>query len=67
MARKYSEEDVTWSSIEKYIPYSTVEWETNKNGISTYRFMDENYKKIDIDEYVKKYISNVNEEDLLIK
>ena len=41
MSRIYSEDDITWSSIEKYIPYSKVEWSTNKNGISTYKFFDE--------------------------
>ena len=40
MSRIYSEDDITWSSIEKYIPYSKVEWTTNKNGIATYKFFD---------------------------
>lgn len=48
MSRIYSEEDITWSSIEKYIPYAKVEWYTNKNGIATYKFIDEYGKKIDV-------------------
>ena len=57
MSRIYSEDDITWSSIEKFIPYAKVDWRVNKHGISTYTLTDENGKKIDIDEYVKKYIS----------
>ena len=48
MERKYSEDDVTWSSIEKYIPYAKVEWSINKQGISTYKLIDKNGKEIDI-------------------
>lgn len=57
MERKYSEDDVTWSSIEKYIPYAKVEWSTNKQGISTYKLIDKNGKEIDIQKYVKRHIS----------
>lgn len=57
MSRIYSEDDITWSSIEKFIPYAKVNWYTNKHGISTYKLLDEEGKNIDIDEYVKKYIS----------
>ena len=57
MERKYSEDDITWSSIEKYIPYAKVNWFINKVGISTYKLMDENDKEIDVDEYVKRHIS----------
>lgn len=46
MKKVYSEEDVTWSSIEKYINYSSVRWTVDKNGIPVYIFMDENGKKI---------------------
>ena len=56
MERKYSEDDVTWSSIEKYIPYAKAEWSINKQGISTYKLIDKNGKEIDIDEYVKRHI-----------
>ena len=57
MERKYSEDDVTWSSIEKFIPYAKVTWFKNKVGIYTYKLIDENGNKIDIDEYVKRHIS----------
>lgn len=53
MSRIYSEEDITWSSIEKYIPYSKVDWTTNKNGIATYKFFDKDGKKIDINDYIE--------------
>jgi hypothetical protein len=53
MPRIYSEEDITWSSIEKYIPYSKVDWTTNKNGIATYKFFDKDDKKIDINDYIE--------------
>jgi len=46
---KYSEEDVTWSSIEKDILYKTVTWSTDKNGIPRYAFMDENGNRIKIE------------------
>lgn len=46
---KYSEEDVTWSSIEKYIDYSNVVWSFAKNGIPKYVLMDENGNKIKIE------------------
>ena len=57
MSRIYSEDDITWSSIEKYIPYNKVVFGINKNGISTYKLFDEDGRIIDIDKYVKKYIS----------
>lgn len=53
MSRIYSEEDITWSSIEKYIPYYRVEWSVNKNDIAAYKFYDENGEKIDINDYIK--------------
>lgn len=46
---KYSEEDVTWSFIEKDIRYKTVIWSTDKNGIPGYTFMDENGNRIKIE------------------
>ena len=51
MGRIFSEEDITWSSIEKHIPYKKVLWTVQKNGIPTYTFIDENDKKMDINEY----------------
>lgn len=54
MSRIYSEEDITWSSIEKHIPYSKVEWTTNKNGISTYKLFNEEGKRIYISDYIDK-------------
>ena len=57
MGRIYGEDDITWSSIEKYIPYAKVTWFKNKVGIYTYKLLDENDKKINIDEYVKRHIS----------
>jgi len=57
MGRIYGEDDVTWSSIEKYIPYAKVEWSINKHGISTYKLINEDDKKIDVDGYIKKHIS----------
>lgn len=53
MGRKYTEDEISWSCIEKYIPYAQVVWSTHKNGISTYTFLDENGKKIDINEYIR--------------
>ena len=44
----FCEDEVSWSCIEKYIPYTKVVWSTHKNGISTYKLLDENGKKIDI-------------------
>lgn len=46
---KYSEADITWSSIEKYIEYSQVAWTCAKNGIPKYTFMDENGNKIKVE------------------
>lgn len=53
MPRIYSEEDITWSFIEKYIPYFRVEWHMNKNGIATYKFFDKDGNKMDINDYIK--------------
>lgn len=49
MSKKYSEGDITWSSIEKYIPYKEVTWRTSKDGIPIYSFTDENGKTIEIE------------------
>ena len=48
MAKAYSELDVTWVSIEKYVDYCSVRWTTDKNGIPRYMFLDEDGKKIDV-------------------
>ena len=48
MSNKYSEVDITWSSIEKYIPYSKVVWSTGKDGIPVYMFMDKKSNKLNI-------------------
>jgi hypothetical protein len=52
MSRIYSEDDVSWSSIESIIPYDKVEWYIHKNGISTYKFFNKECKKIDINNYI---------------
>ena len=49
MCRKYSEGDVTWSSIEKDILYKTVIWSTDKNGLPKYTFIDNNVEKSKIE------------------
>lgn len=50
-----SEVDITWASIEKYIPYKQVVWTISKEGIPRYAFFDENHRKINVD--FKKYLS----------
>lgn len=52
MGRRFSEDEVSWSCIERYIPYAKVEWRMHRNGISTYTLLDENGKKIDINDYI---------------
>lgn len=49
MTKKYGEGDITWSSIEKYVPYKKVSWRTQKNGIPIYSFTDEEDKTIKIE------------------
>ena len=49
MERKFSEVDVTWASIEKYVSYNIVVWSESKDGIPRYTFLDENHKKMDVD------------------
>ena len=44
----YGEEDITWSSIEKYYKYNKVVWHTCDNGIPMYTFMDEKGNKIKV-------------------
>ncbi len=56
MSRIYSENDITWSSIEKYIPYFKVEWATNKNGMPSYKLFDEKGKRIYVSDYIDKFI-----------
>lgn len=51
MSKKYSEVDITWSSIEKYIPYKNVVWGVEKNGTPVYIMYDDNGEKIDINDY----------------
>ena len=46
---KYSETDITWSSIEGYYRDSKTNWSLRSNGIPKYTFTDENGEKIDID------------------
>ena len=46
--RKYSEADLTWSSVEKYQNYKAVNWTIDKNGIPIYSFLDENGKRIEL-------------------
>jgi len=41
MREKYSEENVTWSYIEKYVPYIKTIWSMQKNGIPKYTFIIE--------------------------
>ena len=48
MESKYSEEDVTWSSIESKYDYSKVVWRMCNNGIPVYSLFDEDGKKIEI-------------------
>ena len=38
MEKAYSEENVTWSAIEKYIDYAKVIWSIDNNGIPNYTF-----------------------------
>lgn len=49
MLKKYSEEDITWSSIEKYIKYDKVVWHMRSNGIPIFTLMDKNGKRIKIE------------------
>jgi len=36
----YSEKDITWSSIEKDVPYTKVIWTVGKDGIPIYTFIN---------------------------
>ena len=38
--------DVTWSSVESYVPYSKVNWYKDKDGIPRYIFSDEEGNRI---------------------
>lgn len=49
MSKKYSEEDITWSSIEKYYKYDKVAWSVRDNGIPIYTLMDEKGKRIKVE------------------
>ena len=48
MDRKYSEADLTWSSVEKNYDYSNVIWHMETNGIPVYTLFDNDYNKIEI-------------------
>lgn len=52
MKKTDNEINVTWSSIEKNIPYAAVVWGAYDNGLPKYTFVDEHGKKIDINQYV---------------
>lgn len=40
MEKIYSENIVTWSSIEKDVPYTKVIWTVGKDGIPIYTFIN---------------------------
>ena len=48
MGKVYSESDITWSSIEKDVPYSKVIWSVSKDGIPRYTFLNENNERIEV-------------------
>jgi hypothetical protein len=48
MGKIYSEEDVTWSSIERYYDYSKAVWSVGKDGIPRYVLLDENHDRINV-------------------
>ena len=48
MDRKYSEVDLTWSSVENHYDYSKVVWHMRPNGIPVYTLFDKDNKKIEI-------------------
>ena len=48
MGKKFSEDDVSWSCIEKYNDYSKVCWYMRKNGIPTYRLYGKDGKEMEI-------------------
>ena len=56
MPRIYSEEDITWSSIEKYVPYDKVRWCVRKDGIPVYNFFNEKDERIYINDYIDKTV-----------
>jgi hypothetical protein len=45
---KYSETDLTWSSVEKNYQYEKVRWGMQKNGIPRFELFDEKGEKIEI-------------------
>ena len=49
MEKNFSEVDITWASVEKYVSYKQVVWSVSKEGIPRYTFFDKNDKKIDVD------------------
>jgi hypothetical protein len=56
MPKIYSEEDITWSSIEKYVPYNKVRWCVRKDGIPVYNFFNEKDERIYINDYIDKMV-----------
>ena len=48
MARIYSEEELTWSSVERHYKYDRVTWSVRENGIPIYTLLDKNNKKIKV-------------------
>lgn len=46
---KYSETDLTWSSLEKNYQYEKVRWVMQKNGIPRFELFDKEGEKIEID------------------
>jgi hypothetical protein len=53
MLRIYSEDNITWSSVEKDVSYYKVIWSTDRNGIPTYKLLNEKDKRIDISDYIQ--------------
>ena len=49
IGKVYSEEDITWSSIEKYYQYDKVIWSVSKEGIPRYKLIDENHSAINVE------------------
>ena len=48
MNRKYSEQDITWSSIECQYQYKETIWSKDKYGIPIYKLYDDSHEIIDV-------------------
>ena len=48
MNKMYDETDLTWSSVERYYDYDKVVWYVRENGIPVYSLLDNEGKKIKI-------------------